>query len=307
MATDGFSAGAERDLQRPMLFSAVPVELPDHPRGRPSSKRASGGPARIILGFVLLWLYLRGVPGALNAEGALWVAIFAGFFAAVQGVARWTGLRGLGDCGYPLRQGAFRAASVGVGVGAGLWLLLALAEFATGALQIAGLRSPGAVAWVLLQAVIVAILGSATNDVWVRGYLLAHLRGRLPAAVAIAVSATLYTIDDFALGGLTLRNAVFSLTIGTALALLAERRGELWQATGLHVGLNLVYWVVNGFGGETADRGGVFRLESGSSPWWLSWLGVVVSVLMLAWVMWTTRGFGCRHTNAGHGSDKPRA
>ena len=250
-----------------------------------------------LAGFVLLDLYQRVLPDALDATGALWLAIFLLYFPLAALVGRWSGAGGLAALGLALHPGWRRRLLLGAAIGIGAWLLLVAAQFATGQLRFLGWTPPAQAAWIGAQAFAVAVLGSASNDVLVRGYVFAHLRGRLPLAWIVAVSALLSTLDDVWLGGASLHNLAFSLLLGIAFALTLARHGSLWMNIGLHAGLNLVYWCTFGFE-SGATRTGLARLEIAAGTGG-AWLGVAAAAAMLAIVIAVT---GRRRTRAPRGA-----
>jgi membrane protease YdiL (CAAX protease family) len=254
---------------------------------------------KFIIGFVLLNLYLRLVPTLFNGSEVLWLATFLLFFPLAHFIGRWSSGAGLNKQGLDRESGWERWLLAGAVVGGSVWILLAVAELVLGSLRFTGWQPIGAALWVAVQALVVAVLGSATNDVMTRGYVVAHWKDRLPASVVVLLSTTLYVADDIWLEGWNLRNNLFSFMLGLAFALSVLRTRSLWMNIGMHAGLNLVYYLVYGFERGSTNYG-VFRTVSKQialSPY-LGIFGAVV-VLTLALLL-TRRG---RETNKNYSYD----
>lgn len=242
---------------------------------------------KFLLGFLLLNVYLRVVPSLWNGSEVLWLATFIGFFPLVHVVGKWSSGAGLNDQGLARGVRWKKWLGTGVLIGSLVWILLTLAELVLGSLHFTGWQPLGAASWIAVQALVVALLGSATNDVMTRGYVFAHWKNRLPAVFVVLLSTILYVADDIWLEGWSLRNNIFSFILGLAFALSLLRTGSLWMNIGMHAGLNVIYYLVHGFGGGAVHYG-IFT--SASQPTAFSpYLGIFGASAMLALSLRFTR------------------
>lgn len=210
---------------------------------------------KFITGFLLLNVYLRVVPTLLIGNDVLWLAAFILFFPLAHFVGRWSSGAGLRKQGLAQTFNWKKRLLTGALTGSAIWLVLTSAELLSGSLQFAGWQPLGKASWIAVQALVVAVLGSATNDVLTRGYVFAHWKGRLPVLYIVLLSTALYLADDVWLEGWSARNNTFSLVLGLAFALSVVRTGSLWMNTGTHAGLNFIYYLVYGFGNGKYNDG----------------------------------------------------
>ncbi len=175
---------------------------------------------------------------------------------------------------------------LGLFIGSLAWVALILTELALGSLKFKEWQSWDKASWVVVQALVTAFLGSATNDVMTRGYVFAHWKNRLPAPVIVLLSTALYIADDMWVEGWNMRNNIFSLILGLAFALSVVRTVSLWMNIGLHAGLNLIYFLVYGLGNEKIHSGVFTSVSQAHTA--TSYLGIVGAVIILVITLWMT-------------------
>lgn len=215
------------------------------------------------------------------AKLGLWVVAMAACAAAVQGVAWLLGsdfhilapqrgartvlfVIGLGTLmallqadhrplsayGLAVGDNWLRRTLAGLGLGLGIYTLYCAAAWACGALVLAP-QSPSAYRWAsaLFAATLTALPIAAVQQVIFSGYLVSRLRDRLPRWLAVAGSAGLFAALTFLhepaamlSQGRDLFTGMF--LIGTLLALLRLRQGDITFSSGLLAGCIFVRRVI---------------------------------------------------------------
>ncbi|WP_207494941.1 CPBP family intramembrane glutamic endopeptidase [Aridibaculum aurantiacum] len=247
---------------------------------------------KFIAGFIFLNLYLRLLPSLFNGNDVLWLITFISFFPLTHLIAKWSSSIGLKKLGFCRTKHWKNHLFLGLVVGGATWILLTVAELSLGSLQFIKWQEAGAVYWLIIQALVVAVLGSATNDLLTRGYVVGHFKNRLPAFAIILLSTVIYIADDIWLEGWSIRNILFSFLLGLAFAISVIRLQSLWMNTGIHAGLNFIYYLVYGFGNDPIHHG-VF--VSTTQPNKLSpYLGLLAALTVLVVTIFLTRNIAVK-------------
>lgn len=259
---------------------------------------------KFIVGFAFLNLYLRLMPTLINGSEVLWLIIFVSFFPLTHLIAKWSSNKGLNDLGFIRTPDWKRLLLLGISVGSAVWVLLTMAELFLGSLQFIKWQGAGTGSWIAVQALVVAVLGSATNDLLTRGYVFGHFQNRLPAFIIILLSTALYIADDIWLEGWSMHNNLFSLLLGLAFAISVICLQSIWMNMGTHVGLNFIYYLVYGFGNDTMHFG-IFVSTSQVSK--LSpYLGILAAVTVLTLTIILTHKISIKNGNLGIHANQPR-
>lgn len=228
-----------------------------------------------LSGFMLLDLYVNGVPRLVGVAVPVWLAYVAGFFLLMFLLSRF----GLGLTRAEL--GLHRPASwmrwmwIGFGIGLGVWALKYAVYFAMGKFEIAGWRDAAFALPMLAQAMLGMFFASAINDVMTRGYGLAFCRRFDLLRWYMPLTAVVYALDDAWNAGLDPANLLFSLVLGTCLAWTVLRTGTLWMSIGIHWGGNMAYRFMSGFDGQ-----GVPRLEQVIDGARFDYVGIAITALL---------------------------
>ncbi len=208
--------------------------------------------------------------GARISQQAI-VAVGA-FFAAVY--CSWLMRKGsIAAVGYAFVPGWWRDAAGGLLVGIGLLSLVAGTIVLTGAGTVA--RQPvtvGTLGVALAQAVVLFVASGVYEEVCYRGFPLRAMLETMRPDRAIGVTALLFTFAHGGNPGTTRLALINVLVAGLWLGVARYKRGNLWLATGLHVGWNLATTWLWG-----APVSGFDKLFSGTvcamtltGPGWLS-------------------------------------
>lgn len=205
-----------------------------------------GALLKFVVGFALMTAYVQFAPQVLQATGVLWALVLFLFFPISHFAVKLVGIDGLRGLGLGFTPAWFRQFGLGLLIGAGVWSLLIAANVGSGNLTFGALHELPDLGLNLFHALVVALLGSMTNEVLTRGLVFATFRDKLPIVWVVALSAVVFALDDFWNEGPDLLNFVFSLALGLAFALTVARTGALGVSGGVHTGLNLVYWSVYG-------------------------------------------------------------
>ena len=242
---------------------------------------------KFAAGFIFLNLYLRLIPSFLNGNEILWLLTFISFFPLTHFIAKWSSNKGLKELGLIRTQDWKKFLLMGIVIGSTAWILLITAELTFGSLDFIKWQEPGTASWITIQAVVVAVLGSATNDLLTRGYVFGHFKNRLPPFAIILLSTTLYIADDIWMEGWSMRNNVFSLLLGLAFIISVVRTQSLWMNMGIHTGLNFIYYLVYGFENDPSHFG-VFISTSQKNEL-TPYLGIVAAGVVLAFTIFFTQ------------------
>ncbi|MDQ8734936.1 CPBP family intramembrane glutamic endopeptidase [Paenibacillus sp. LHD-38] len=208
-----------------------------------------------IIGFMIIDLYFNVVPLLYPLNTFLWLTYACFFFVLAHHVAKLTGLGGISDLGIRAHYGWKRNLRIGFLFGAGIWAAMYLLLWAFGDFHVDGIKkAPQAIVFIL-EVFAGMFLGSLINDLIVRGYVFAHLKGKIRNVYLLFISAFIYALDDVWLVGFSVQNTIFSIVLGLTLGYVLLRSGSIWMNTGIHMGLNVMYCLVYGIPGREAAQG----------------------------------------------------
>lgn len=131
------------------------------------------------------------------------------------------------------------------------------------------------------QGILAAFLGSAANDVIVRGFVYGHLKDKLSGGYLIGISTLLYMLEDVWQEGLDPMNFIFSFFLGIALAYMVVKTGSIWCSIGIHSGWNTVHNMIFTSYGEDGKITGVFLSQVSSSGMLYDFISIGVIILLL--------------------------
>ncbi|MGO4548381.1 CPBP family glutamic-type intramembrane protease [Paenibacillus sp. 2TAB23] len=217
-----------------------------------------------IMGFLIIDLYMNLIPQLFDLRQAMpWLLYASLFFVLVHWVAKLTGLRGLGELGLTGHYGWKRNVRIGFLLGASAWAamfgFLSLSE----ALHIEGLRGAPSAAAFLLKAFAVAFLGSLMNELVVRGYVFAHLKGKLGNGYLLLLAACLYALDDIWLSGFRASQVLASIMLGLSLGFVLLRTNSIWMSAGIYTGVSFVSSLLYGIPGHSDGKGLLVVADAG--------------------------------------------
>lgn len=243
----------------------------------------------IIIGFVWLSFYFNFPPKIFSLLGGpLWVVFSLTVFIVIYLLVKLQQLDGLRAIGYSFPKGWHKLFLLGIGlavaVGVGKYLIFdAFLKYQITRLNVAD------TAWILVQGVILAFLGSTLNDAITRGYWFAHLSGKLPTGTIIILTSFIYAADDIWNEGFNIFNSLWSIIIGLSLATAYAKYQNIWMSTGLHTGINLLYYVLFGVPGSV----GILTETKSISGQTLEWISLMFAAILFALVFLFTRSNKC--------------
>ena len=230
-----------------------------------------------LLGFILLNLYVNGIPKLVQLDVLPWLAYALGFFVAAHLVGRYVlQLKGLSSFGLQRQKGWLKLVLLGFLVGFATWALKYLVFYGTGKFEVAGWADSGYIAGMLAQALLGMLFASALNDVLIRGYWLAFCRRADLMKWYLLLATVLYALDDFWNEGFGVINLLFSLVLGIALAYTVIKTGTIWMAIGIHWGSNMMFRAMAGFNGQ-----GIWQLEQVNDGVLYEWISILVTALLI--------------------------
>lgn len=234
-----------------------------------------------VIGFLIIDLYFNLIPRLFELDTVSWLIYACSFFILTRHVAKLTGLSGMGDLGLIAHFGWKRNLRIGFLCGAGIWAVMYLLLWGFGDFQVIGVkRAPEAVIFAI-EVLTVLFLGSLINDLIVRGYVFAHLKGKIRNVYLLLISAFIYALDDVWLVGISISNILFSIVLGLLFGYVLLRTGSIWMNTGIHMGINVIYSFVYGIPGREAAKGLLIIKHSGSSSFLMNHAGILAAILLL--------------------------
>jgi len=211
-----------------------------------------------LIGFLLLNLYVNGLPILFRLDVLPWIGWAVMFFVVAHLVAKFL-LRvdGLSGLGLSLKNGWVKWTLLGFILGFGIWALKYWVFYQIGKFEVEGTMGSGYIVPMLAQAMLGMLLASAINDVMIRGYWLAYCKKTDLMKWYLLIVTILYAFDDFWIEGIDLTNLLFSAVLGISLAYTVVKTGTIWMAIGIHWGGNMMYRTMFGFDGQ-----GVWHLDN---------------------------------------------
>ncbi|MBD2871328.1 CPBP family intramembrane glutamic endopeptidase [Paenibacillus arenilitoris] len=222
------------------------------------------GILQAIMGFLILDLYFNLIPHLIPLGTVPWLVYAIGFFVLAHHVAKLTGLDGIGSLGVSSHYGWKRNLRIGIAYGSVLWAMMYTLLWLFGDFRVTGVKAAPEAVILLIEALAVMFLGSLINDLIVRGYVFAHLKGKMRAGLLLLLSSAIYAADDVWLAGFSMQNAIFSMILGLSLGYALLETGSIWLSTGIHWGLNAMYCLVHGIPGREEAKG-LLLAEQGTS------------------------------------------
>ncbi|HTG68950.1 MAG TPA: CPBP family glutamic-type intramembrane protease [Candidatus Udaeobacter sp.] len=234
-----------------------------------------------VIGFLIIDLYVNLIPRLFPLDTVSWLLYACLFFVLAHHVAKLTGLNGIGDLGVKAHFGWKRNLRIGFLFGAGIWAAMYLLLWGFGDFEITGVKkAPEAVIFVI-ETFAGMFLGSLINDLIVRGYIFAHLKGKVLNVYLLLISAFIYALDDVWLVGFSISNTIFSVILGLSLGYVLLKTGSIWMNTGLHMGLNVMYCFVYGIPGHEAAKGLLLTTPGGSRSFLLEHAHILAAIVLL--------------------------
>lgn len=250
-----------------------------------------------------LYFVLNGFLGLFREHPVAWQLSLASFgtvviFAVIPYfLARAQGLRVASAWGLA-RPGRFTIWIGALLLGVGLWplayeFIVVLQQVGLSSLSLDDVKhlAPGvdqvianwkqsAPAWLVWLAI--AAAPGVCEELFFRGYLLNSLRGRVPAAAAIAISALIFGLFHLSVGGLAAVERVFtSAFLGVVLGYLFWRTGSVWPGVLVHILHNSTSVALALFSDQLK---GSWLEHSGETH--LAWQILLPSVMLCACGLW---------------------
>lgn len=167
---------------------------------------------------------------------------FTAFAVPTAIAARVTEQRSFGDVGFGFTRGWFVEAAYGVAFGSALLATTVLPAALAGRIAMV----PGPADATLAIALVFFAIAAAGEELLCRGFMLqafASGMGKVPATILMsALFAFLHGAND----NVTVTALVTTFVAGLLLSIAYFRTGNLWLATGLHFGWNIVMGYVLG-------------------------------------------------------------
>ncbi|WP_293382061.1 type II CAAX endopeptidase family protein [Phenylobacterium sp.] len=237
----------------------------------PGSSRAWSAPASILIGFVYIAgygvLYLgatmlsalalpRLAPGAPKwafsvSHGVLWiasVALVTWLMRSKLNRRPWAGMA----TPLPPTLGRF---PLGFVAGAALLLAVFAVQFGLGWLRVTGIDSLS-MAWPRAALGLFPSLGVGfCEEIAFRGYILQTLGERMPAWAAVLLTALIFALFHFTLGGFGPGFVVTVMGLSLVFTILRFATGSLWFPMGLHAAWDWTQTFLVGVGNVGARPG----------------------------------------------------
>jgi membrane protease YdiL (CAAX protease family) len=211
-----------------------------------------------LLGLLVLDVFFNyGLISFSTIYGKL--AVIVGFFPLAYGVSKASGLNGFRDLGVFLHEGWLRNFVKGFAAGFMFWCVYFGGLILHGDISIMGVKPLAENIMPFLVIAFGFFMGSFINDIIVRGYVIGHLKDRMPLIWAGIISVAVYTLDDAWHAGFSWNNTLFSIILGASLTLAFIRSGSIWANTGIHYGLNMCYGLFFGLVGS--QDGGILIVK----------------------------------------------
>ncbi|CAM4413008.1 CPBP family intramembrane metalloprotease [Paenibacillus alkaliterrae] len=241
-----------------------------------------------VMGFLILDLYFNLIPHLLPSGTVFWLLYACFFFVLAQHVSKLTGLRGLADLGIKAHFGWKRNLRIGFIYGAGIWAVMYALLGVFGDFQVIGFKKPPEAVIFLIEAFAGIFLISLINDLIVRGFVFAHLKGKIPSVALLLLSAVIYALDDVWLAGFSIQNTVFSVILGLSLGYVLLKSGSIWMNTGIHWGLNMMYSFVYGIPGREDAKGLLLTNPAGAGDSFLLDNAHIFAAILLFIIIFAT-------------------
>lgn len=156
-----------------------------------------------------------------------------------------------------------------------------------GGFQVIGIKeAPGSIIF-LVEVFAGMFLGSLINELIVRGYVFAHLKGKILNSLLLLFSAFIYGLDDVWLVGFSIQNTIFSLILGLSLGYVLLKSGSIWMNTGIQMGLNVMYSFIYGIPGRE-DAQGLLLINRGASDSFILDNAHILAAIVLFLVVFVT-------------------
>lgn len=233
------------------------------------------------IGFLIIDIYFNLVPLLYPLNTVLWLMYACFFFVLAHHVAMLTGLKGISALGVKAHYGWKRNLRIGFLFGAGIWAAMYLLLWIFGDFQVEGIKKAPQAIIFMVEALAGMFLGSLINDLIVRGYVFAHLKGKIRNMNLLLLSAFIYALDDVWLVGFSIQNTIFSVLLGLTLGYVLLRSGSIWMNTGIHMGLNVMYCIVYGIPGREAAQGLILTAPGNAHSFSLENAHIFAAVLLL--------------------------
>ncbi|WP_138754996.1 CPBP family intramembrane glutamic endopeptidase [Paenibacillus sinopodophylli] len=220
-----------------------------------------------LMGFLIINLYMNLVPRLFEVNRALSFMLYVcAFMVLVHWVAKLTGLRGVGALGLTGHYGWKRNMRIGILFGACLSGALYVYMAKLGVFQVGEMLAMPAAAAFLAKAFSVAIFVSLMNELVVRGYVFAHLKGKIHSVFLVLLAAVIYALDDVWLTEFNASQALASAVLGLSLGYVLLRTNSIWMSAGIGTGVSFVHSLFFGVP-ELASGNGLFVVvfDEGSS------------------------------------------
>ncbi|MGM0881829.1 MAG: CPBP family intramembrane glutamic endopeptidase [Bacillota bacterium] len=240
-----------------------------------------------VMGFLIIDLYFNLIPQLIPLGTVSWLLHACLFFVLAHHVSKLTGLNGIGDLGVKAHYGWKRNIRIGFFYGAGIWAMMYLLLWAFGDFQVIGIKEAPESLIFLIEAFAGMFLGSLINNLIVRGYVFAHLKGKVVNSLLLLISAFIYALDDVWLVGFSIQNTIFSMILGLSLGYVLLKSGSIWMNTGIHTGLNVMYCIVYGIPGREEAKG-LLLINRGASESFLLNHAHILAAIVLFLVVFVT-------------------
>ncbi|WP_169087546.1 CPBP family intramembrane glutamic endopeptidase [Paenibacillus sp. PL91] len=208
-----------------------------------------------VIGFLIIDSFFHLIPKLFSLDIVSWLAYACILFILVHHVAKLTGLGGMGDLGVKAHFGWKRNLRIGFLISSGIWIAMYVLLWGFADFQVVGVKKAPEAILLFIEILGVMLLSSLMNNLIVTGYVFAHLKGKIRNGSLLLISAIIFAMDDVWLVGFSLSNALFSLVLGLSLGYVLLKTGSIWMGTGIHMGLGVMYSLVNGVPGSEAAKG----------------------------------------------------
>ncbi len=227
---------------------------------------------KIITGFVLLFLIYHVAEYMIleknSAVGFLAVSLL--FFIVAWLVSRWQGRTGFSAWGVCFSKKNGQLFLLGLLAGLIINALMVLTSLAVGMEKISFIPLWRDFLTQTSLLVFGTFISSLTEDILTRGYLFAHLKGRISYVLVIFISSLVYVLNHIHRLDEPLY-LLYLFIMGIQLVIPLIMTGNIWYTLAVHWAGNIVYHITNT----------VMHTEQANSSFSSFWLGIFFVALLV--------------------------
>ena len=167
------------------------------------------------------------------------------FLIAAWGIAKWQGRPGLKAWGLDTQRGFLIHLVVGLLMGCLLYGITFLIGCLAGIERLVEIPTFATIAMPLGLFVFGNFFSSLSEDILTRGYVFAHLRGKVGTSFLAFISATIYLLNHIYRLGDGFQAYLYLFLLGVLFIIPLLRTNRLWFTVGMHWAGNVTFYLVH--------------------------------------------------------------